>query len=309
MKWRRGPRPARRKRSGIGRLFRWLFHTIIAFIILSLLWVLLYKFVPPPITITQIGDFVSGQGVDSDWMSIQDMDRNMVRAAIAGEDGKFCLHHGFDADAMVKAMERNARGGSIIRGGSTISQQTAKNAFLWQGGGYVRKGLEAWFTLLIEQMWGKRRIMEVYLNIAETGLGTYGANAGSQRYFHHDASTLSSLEAARIAAILPLPKKRGAVAPRGFTLRYGNMIAARMGVVGRGGLDSCVYKGVRANVTPEQPLPKAAPRRQAPAPVPTEPVPQVVPGEEYEQPAAPPASQLPAESQPPPPAEAPQPST
>ena len=305
---RRGPRPARRKRSAIGRLLRWLFHGTVAFIILSLLWVLLYKFVPPPITITQIGDLVSGQGVDSDWMSIQDMDRNMVRAAIAGEDGKFCLHHGFDADAIVKAMERNARGGSIIRGGSTISQQTAKNAFLWQGGGYVRKGLEAWFTFLIERMWGKRRIMEVYLNIAETGLGTYGANAGSQRYFHHDASTLSRLEAARIAAILPLPKKRGAVAPRGFTLRYGNMIAARMGVVGRGGLDSCVYKGVRAN-EPLEPVPPKTPSPRKQVPVPTEEVPQVVPGQEYEQPAAPSASQPPAETQPPPPAEANQPST
>ena len=305
MKRRRGVRPGR-KRTGIGRVFRWLFHGTIAFVVLSLLWVLVYKFVPPPITFTQVGDLASGRGVNADWMSIDRMDRDMVRAAIAAEDGKFCLHHGFDSDAIVKAMERNARGGSVIRGGSTISQQTAKNAFLWQGGGYVRKGLEAWFTFLIETMWGKRRIMEVYLNIAETGLGTYGADAASQRYFHHDASSLAPVEAARIAAILPLPKKRGAVAPRGFTLRYGNMIAARMGVVGRGGLDSCVYKGARA--APEQPAPKA-PRKQAPAPVPAEPVPQVVPGEEYEQPAAPPASEPPAESQPPPPAETTQPST
>jgi monofunctional biosynthetic peptidoglycan transglycosylase len=232
----------------------------------------------------------------------------MVRAAIAGEDGKFCLHHGFDSDAIVKAMERNARGGSVIRGGSTISQQTAKNAFLWQGGGYFRKGLEAWFTFLIETMWGKRRIMEVYLNIAETGVGTFGANAGSQRYFRHDASILSRIEAARIAAILPLPKKRGAVAPRGFTLRYGNMIAARMGVVARGGLDSCVYKGVLANEPPEPMPPKTpTPRKQMPAPPPEPSVPQVVPGEEYEQPAA---SSAPSPPQaPPPPSETEQPST
>jgi monofunctional biosynthetic peptidoglycan transglycosylase len=308
MKGRRGPRPVRRKRAGIGRLFRWLFHAVIAFIILSLLWVLLYKFVPPPITFTQIGDLVSGRGVDSHWMSIDKMDRNMVRAAIASEDGKFCTHHGFDADAIVKAMERNARGGSVIRGGSTISQQTAKNAFLWQGGGYFRKGLEAWFTLLIEQIWGKRRIMEVYLNIAETGLGTYGANAGSQRYFRHDASSLSRIEAARLAAIFPLPKKRGAVAPRGFTLRYGNMIAARMGVVARGGLDGCVYKAGGPTKPLEPAPPKApTPRKPAPAPAP-EPVPQVVPGEEYEQPAAPPPSEPPSESEPPPPAETSQPS-
>ena len=145
----------------------------------------------------------------------------MVRAAIAAEDSKFCSHNGFDFEAIEDAMKRNASGGRI-RGGSTISQQTAKNAFLWQGGGYARKGVEAWFTFLIEHLWGKRRIMEVYLNLAETGIGTYGVNAGSQRYFGHDASAMSPTEAARIAAVLPLPKKRGAVAPKGFTRRYGN---------------------------------------------------------------------------------------
>ena len=134
---------------------------------------------------------------------------------------------------------RNARGGKV-RGGSTISQQTAKNAFLWQGGGYFRKGLEAWFTLLIENVWGKRRIMEVYLNIAETGIATYGVNAAAQRYYGHDASELTAAESARIAAILPLPKKREAVAPRGYTKRYGNRIKARTGVVKRDALDACL---------------------------------------------------------------------
>ena len=170
-------------------------------------------------------------------------------------------------------MKRNASGGRI-RGGSTISQQTAKNAFLWNGGGYARKGVEAWFTFLIEHLWGKRRIMEVYLNIAETGIGTYGVNAGSQRYFGHDASAMSATEAARIAAILPLPKKRGAVAPKGFTRRYGNTIAARIGVVGRDGLDACVYKGA------------AAPVNKAPPAVTKKPRP--LPGEEYETATAPP---------------------
>ena len=119
------------------------------------------------------------------------------RAAIAGEDARFCSHHGFDFKAMASAAYRNAQGGRI-RGGSTISQQTAKNAFLFQGGGYIRKAFEAWFTFLIETLWGKRRIMEVYLNIAETGIGTYGANAGAMRYFGHDASHLSPTEAARL---------------------------------------------------------------------------------------------------------------
>ena len=148
----------------------------------SILWVLVYRFVPPPITATMIGDLVAGRGLDKDWMSLDEMDRDMVRAAIGAEDSKFCQHNGFDFEAIEDAMKRNASGGRI-RGGSTISQQTAKNAFLWQGGGYARKGMEAYFTFLIEHLWGKRRIMEVYLNVAETGIGTYGANAGAAALF------------------------------------------------------------------------------------------------------------------------------
>lgn len=213
---------------------------IVWFIGLSVLWVVIYRFVPPPYTATMAADVIAGRSVTKDWMSLTDMDPDMARAAIAGEDGKFCTHEGFDREAIANAFERNLRGGRI-RGGSTISQQTAKNAFLWQGGGYVRKALEAWFTLLIENIWGKRRIMEVYLNIAETGIGTYGANAGAQRYFNHDASTLSTQEAARIAAVLPLPKKREAASPSGFTRRHGNRIAANIGVVKRDRLDACLY--------------------------------------------------------------------
>ena len=213
---------------------------IVWFIGLSVLWVVIYRFVPPPYTATMAGDVIAGRSVTKDWMSLTDMDPDMARAAIAGEDGKFCTHEGFDREAIANAFERNLRGGRI-RGGSTISQQAAKNAFLWQGGGYVRKALEAWFTLLIENIWGKRRIMEVYLNIAETGIGTYGANAGAQRYFNHDASTLSTQEAARIAAVLPLPKKREAASPSGFTRRHGNRIAANIGVVKRDRLDACLY--------------------------------------------------------------------
>ncbi|MDQ8757984.1 monofunctional biosynthetic peptidoglycan transglycosylase [Sphingosinicella sp. LHD-64] len=234
-------RAGRRRRGWTGRIFGWVWKTVLAFLLVSLLWVLAYRFVGPPITFTQVGDLVAGNGVTRDWMAIDRIDRNMVRAVIAGEDSKFCEHNGFDREAIEAAFRRNLEGRGVLRGGSTISQQTAKNAFLWQGGGYVRKGLEAWFTFLIEHLWDKRRIMEVYLNVAETGIGTYGVNAGARRYFNHDASRLTPQEAARIAAVLPLPKRRAAVAPRGFTRRYGNMIAARMGVVRRGGLDGCVY--------------------------------------------------------------------
>ena len=222
------------------RPIRFLFRVVLGFLLLSLVWVLIYRFVPPPFTLTMLGDVAGGRSVTKDWMSLSAMDVDMARAAIAAEDSKFCSHRGFDVDAIAAAAMRNASGGKVLRGGSTISQQTAKNAFLWQGGGYVRKVFEAWFTLLIETIWGKRRIMEVYLNIAETGIGTYGANAGAQRYFRHDASRLSATEAARLAAVLPLPKKRAGVAPRGYTRRYGNTIVQRMGVVRREGMDACV---------------------------------------------------------------------
>ena len=223
-------------RSWLGKLFRWLLMIVCAFVIISAAQVLIFKVVPVPVTLTMILD---GNGITKDWTSLSRIDPNMARAAIAGEDAKFCLHHGFDTDAIQKAMARNARGGRI-RGGSTISQQTAKNVFLWQGGGYVRKGLEAWYTVLIEAIWGKRRIMEVYLNVAETGIGTYGVEAGAIRYFNHSASTLSRTEAARIAAVLPLPKKREASTPGGFTLRHGNRIARYIASVRVQGLDSCL---------------------------------------------------------------------
>jgi monofunctional biosynthetic peptidoglycan transglycosylase len=290
------PRYRRRRRTGSipGRIVGWIVKLIVAFLLISVLWVLAYRFINPPITFTMIGDMVAGRGAHREWMPISEIDRDMVRAAIAAEDSKFCSHDGFDYQAIENAMQRNASGGRI-RGGSTISQQTAKNAFLWQSGGYARKGVEAWFTFLIEHLWGKRRIMEVYLNLAETGIGTYGVNAGSMRYFGHDASAMSATEAARIAAILPLPKRRGAVAPKGFTRRYGNVIAARTGVVGRDGLDACIYRG------------EAAPLNKAPPPATKKAGP--LPGEEYESAKTlppvenvvselPPASTAPLDSQP-----------
>ena len=260
-------RTARRgkRRGGAGRLLGWLIRGFFLFIILSVLWVLLYSVVPPPITFTMVGDLASGRSISRDWMPLARIDDDMVGAAIAAEDSKFCSHNGFDRDAIAAAMRDNARGGRI-RGGSTISQQTAKNAFLWQGGGWFRKGLEAWFTLLVETFWSKQRIMEVYLNVAETGIGTYGVNAGALRYFDKDASSLTRGEAARIAAVLPLPKEREAIAPTGFTRRYGNSIAARIRVVQRDGLDSCVRGTgtIEREAAPEvEPRPRAAPAEKA----------------------------------------------
>jgi len=221
------------------RALRFLFVAALAFAVGSLLWVTAYRFVPVPYTFTMLGDAAAGRGVTKEWTSLSDIDPDMARAAIAGEDSRFCEHHGFDWQGIAGAAMNNARGGRI-RGGSTISQQTAKNTFLWQGGGYFRKALEAWFTVLIEAVWGKRRIMEVYLNVAETGIGTYGVQAGAIRYFDHGADRLSATEAARIAAVLPLPKKRAAVGARGSVRRHGDRLARYVGVVRRMGLDHCL---------------------------------------------------------------------
>lgn len=221
------------------RLLRITLKLAFWFVLISVAWVALLRFVPPPFTLTMAGDLLSGHSVTKDWTPLDRIDPDMARAAIAGEDARFCVHNGFDFRAIAGAAMRNAEGGRI-RGGSTISQQTAKNVFLIQGGGYVRKALEAYFTVLIEALWGKRRIMEVYLNVAETGIGTYGAEAGAQRYYNKSALHLSRLEAARIAAAFPQPKVREVVAVSGRQRRHGNAIAARSAVV-RGQYDRCVY--------------------------------------------------------------------
>lgn len=229
----------RKKPPFLRRMFVGACKLVLVLILISVLWVGLYRFVPVPFTATMASDLLSGRSVTHPWRSLDTMDPDMARAAMGGEDTKFCSHHGFDLEAIGKAWERNQRGGRI-RGGSTISQQTAKNVFLWQGGGYFRKGMEAYFTTLIELLWGKRRIMEVYLNVAETGIGTYGAEGGARRYFGHGADQLTAREAAQIAAVLPLPKKRPGRNPGGFTARQANRIEANMRAIRRDGLDTCL---------------------------------------------------------------------
>ncbi|MFC3098519.1 monofunctional biosynthetic peptidoglycan transglycosylase [Alteraurantiacibacter palmitatis] len=219
------------------RIALWIAKALAVFVALSLVLVVLFRFVPVTYTLTMLLD---ENAVTRDWEPLSRIDRNMVSAVIAAEDSKFCTHNGFDTEAIEQAIQERMAG-ERERGASTISQQTAKNVFLWQGGGFFRKGLEAWFTFLIETLWTKRRIMEVYLNVAETGIGTYGVEAGAQRYFNKSAARLSRDEASRMAAALPSPKRREVVNPTGFTRRYGNTIEARIGVVRRDGLDACVY--------------------------------------------------------------------
>lgn len=194
------------------KIKRIIWKTFLWFNIISLFLVLFFKFVPVPFTplmaIRAIEQKIEGKEMRSshDWVPIEEISPNLQKAVIASEDGNFLTHSGFDFKAIEKAMENNEKG-KKIKGGSTISQQTAKNVFLWQGRSYLRKGLEAYFTVLIELFWSKERIMEVYLNSIEMGDGVYGAQAASRHWYHKDAKNLSRTEAAGIAAILPNPRK------------------------------------------------------------------------------------------------------
>ena len=237
-------RPARR---GLGRFIGRLIALIVMIaVFLPPLGALIYRVVPPPITFLMVQRLFQGHGLDYQWRPLSEISPALAQAAVAAEDERFCLHHGFDFQAMEKAMRQNerteARGGSKIRGGSTISQQTAKNVFLWPGRSYLRKGLEAWYTVLIETIWGKRRIMEVYLNVAEMGPGIYGAQAAAQRYFNEDASDLSPSQAAHLIAILPSPLKWKAVAPGRYVAGRSRRIGGAMGAVREDGLASCLKR-------------------------------------------------------------------
>ncbi len=221
-------------------LLKFLLKLVLGLVAFSLLWVVAYRWIDPPATSLTIRDAMNGISVKKDWVDLSDMSRHIPRAVIAAEDSRFCAHRGFDLEAIEKAMEANQKGRKL-RGGSTISQQTAKNAFLWPGRTFVRKGLEAYFTVLIELVWGKPRIMEVYLNIAEFGRGVFGVEAASRHYFQKSAKNLTRVEAARLAAILPQPIKRDAASPGRYTKRYANRIAGRTRVVANEGLDSCLW--------------------------------------------------------------------
>lgn len=201
--------------------------------------VLIYRFVPPPITPLMVIRAVEGKGLDHRWRPIDEVAPALPRALIAAEDARFCEHHGFDFNALQKAYANN-EAGKKIRGGSTISQQTAKNVFLWPGRSYLRKGLEAWFTVLIEIGWGKKRIMEVYLNSIEFGPGIYGAESASRRYFGVGADKLTQTQASRLAAILPSPLKWRVIKPGKYVAKRTQKIGKASGAVRRDGLADCV---------------------------------------------------------------------
>jgi monofunctional biosynthetic peptidoglycan transglycosylase len=222
----------------MSKLSRFLFKILLWFIGLSIFFVVLFKFVPVPFTplmvIRAIENKAAGKEVyfSHDWEPLENISMNLQKAVIASEDGTFLKHNGFDFTAMQKAYKSNERG-RRIKGGSTISQQTAKNVFLWQGRSYLRKGLEAYFTVLIETIWGKKRIMEVYLNSIEMGNGVYGAQAAAEHWYRKGASSLTPMQAAGIAAILPNPRKYKATSSSSYINNRKSKIVRIMRHVGK----------------------------------------------------------------------------
>ena len=180
------------------RIFLWLFVS-------QFLYIIILRWVNPPFTITQLVSLVKGNGLSRDYVSYNEISSNAKLAVMAGEDQLFPDHNGFDVKAIKKAVKYNQKHPTRVRGASTISQQVAKNVFLWQGGGFFRKGLEVYFTFMIETCWSKERILQMYLNVAEMGKGIFGIQAAAINYFNKDAATLNRSEAAQIAAALPNP--------------------------------------------------------------------------------------------------------
>jgi len=223
----------KRKRSFWGfltRVFLWFFA-------ITILWVLAYRFIDPPFTWLMVQRGFERQAEDKEWkieknwLALDELSSNLKRAAIAGEDANFLTHNGFDFKAIEKAYEKN-QAGKNMRGGSTISQQTAKNVFLWPGRSYIRKGFEAYFTILIELLWGKERILEVYLNVIETGDGIYGADAATRHYFGKSAESLTRGQAALLIAVLPNPRRWSPAKPTKYIYFKQGLILRNMRQIG-----------------------------------------------------------------------------
>lgn len=212
------------------RIIRLLFRIVMWLVVIDLAYVVITKWINPPITLTMIGSLLGGHGLSRNYISFKEMGSQAPLAVMAAEDQLFVSHHGFDWEAIQKALKYNNNPKhKKVRGGSTISQQTAKNVFLWQQRSWVRKGLELIHTFLIELIWGKQRILEMYLNVAEMGEGIFGIEAAAQHYFHKPAKKLSASEAAAIAAVLPSPKRFKANPPSRYVARRKAWIQKQMG--------------------------------------------------------------------------------
>lgn len=218
-----------------------LFKTVaifsILFAIISTAAVFVFGWTGPPPTITMVSRSMNGIDVQREWAPLEEISPHLVRAVIAAEDQRFCSHNGFDVDEIRKAIEA-AEQGRGLRGASTITQQTAKNVYLFNGGSFPRKGVEAWFTFLTEKMWSKPRIIETYLNVAEWGDGLFGAEAAAQARFGVSAQNLTAHQAALMAAVLPSPHRWKI--DGNYTQRRAGQIMTLMSVVERDGLDRCL---------------------------------------------------------------------
>jgi len=197
----------KKETTGRRSVWGWIKRIFLFLFLFQLFYIILLKWVDPPITLTQLGSLFSGDGLKRDYVDSDELSANIKLAVMASEDQVFPDHDGFDWKSINKAMKHNEKKPTRVKGASTISQQTAKNVFLWQGRSWVRKGFEMYFTKMIEWIWGKKRILEVYLNVIEMGRGIYGSEAAAQAYFGKPASKLTRKEAAMIAACLPNPKK------------------------------------------------------------------------------------------------------
>lgn len=222
------------------------------FVLVCVLWVITLRIFPPPVTWVMVEQSNELGGIQREWTSLDHMSHDMPLAVIASEDQRFLHHHGFSWKAIKKAMAYNERKkGKKVKGASTISQQTAKNVFCWPGRTFIRKGLEAWFTILIETLWSKERIVEVYLNVAETGKGRFGAQATAKSCFKHEASRLSPSECALIAAVLPLPRKFNACTPSGYMRKRQGDIQRQMRLIGDV-FDPAVMERTRERIEKEE---------------------------------------------------------
>ena len=230
-----GPQRPQRKRYW----FRRVISALIWAILIIHLYALILRVVPVPGTILMVQRAMAGEEIRKDWTPIENISEHLPRAVMGGEDSRFCEHKGLDVQAIKDALADNREGGKR-RGGSTLSQQTAKNVFLWNGGGYPRKAVEAWFSLFTNAVWGKRRTMEIYLNVAEWGDGIFGAEAAAQARFEKSAKDLNADEAAQLAAVLPSPNKWRLDPPSDFVNRRADTLIKRAEIIRTSQYDSCL---------------------------------------------------------------------
>ncbi len=231
-------KPTKKSKNNLYKLFKILIYTLVFFVAFSLLFTFIYKWINPPITPLMIIRKVNDDaGIQKKWVALEDISSNMLAAAIASEDNNFLGHKGFDYGAIQKAINENKKG-KRKRGASTISQQTAKNVFLWPGRSWIRKGLEVYFTFLIETCWTKERIMEVYLNVIEMGNGIYGSEAAANHYFYVSAKQLNKRQACLITACYPNPRKWNPANPTSYIKQRATNIGNLIPKLGKINFDS-----------------------------------------------------------------------